>query len=63
MVSDGVADPTRDEWLQNLLAGWNGEDPQLLAGLILGESARQRHGEDDCGIQVLSVPEEALKEV
>lgn len=22
MVSDGVADPNRDDWLQNLLAGW-----------------------------------------
>lgn len=53
MVSDGAADPTRDEWLQNLLAGWNGEDPQTLAGLILGESIRQMRGQDDCGIQIL----------
>lgn len=32
MVSDGVADPGRDEWLQNLLAGWDGEDPQTPGG-------------------------------
>ena len=30
MVSDGVADPNRDDWLQNLLAGWGGDDPQTL---------------------------------
>lgn len=35
MISDGVADPSRDEWLLDLLAGWEGEDPQVLAGLIL----------------------------
>ena len=38
MISDGVADPSRDEWLLDLLAGWEGEDPQVLAGLILSES-------------------------
>ena len=27
MISDGVADPSRDEWLMDLLAGWEGEDP------------------------------------
>ena len=26
MVSDGVADSTEDEWLQNFLAGWQGSD-------------------------------------
>ena len=32
--------PTRsdDEWLQNLLAGWEGENPQLLVSAILAES-------------------------
>lgn len=63
MVSDGVADPTRDEWLQNLLAGWNGEEPQILAGLILGESIRQMQGQDDCGIQILYRGAEERKEV
>ena len=56
MVSDGVADPGRDEWLQDLLAGWEGEDPQTLAGLILSESIRREHLQDDCGIQVLYRP-------
>lgn len=53
MISDGVADPGRDEWLQDLLAGWEGEDPQELAGLILAESIRREHLQDDCGVQVL----------
>ena len=56
MISDGVADPGRDEWLMDLLAGWEGEDPQALAGLILSESIRREHLLDDCGIQVLYRP-------
>lgn len=56
MISDGVADPGRDEWLQDLLAGWEGDDPQVLAGLILSESIRREHLADDCGIQVLYRP-------
>ena len=58
MISDGVADPGRDEWLQDLLAGWEGKDPQALAGLILSESIRQEKLQDDCGIQVLYRAEE-----
>ena len=58
MISDGVADPGRDEWLQDLLAGWEGEDPQTLAGLILSESIRREKLQDDCGIQVLYRAEE-----
>ena len=61
MVSDGVADPEKDEWLQNLLAAWTGDDPQDLAGLILAESVRREHLRDDCGIQVLYCPEEETK--
>ena len=53
LVSDGVADPLRDEWLQDLLAGWQGEDPQALAALILAESVRREGLQDDCGVQVL----------
>ena len=53
MVSDGVADPGRDEWLQDLLAGWDGDDPQALANLILSESLRREDLQDDCGVQVL----------
>ena len=60
MVSDGVADPEQDEWLQDLLAGWDGGDPQALAGLIMAESIRREHLRDDCGIQVLHCP--ALEE-
>ena len=64
MVSDGVADPGRDEWLQNLLAGWEGEDPQTLAGLILSESIRREDLQDDCGVQVLYLPRpDGLKKV
>ena len=53
MVSDGVAEPDGDEWLQNLLAGWSGEDPQALANLVLKESIRREGLQDDCGVQVL----------
>lgn len=63
MVSDGVADPTRDEWLQDFLAGWSGDDPQTLAGLILGESIRRMQGADDCGILILCRGDEAAQEV
>lgn len=61
MVSDGVADPNQDEWLLNLLAGWEGEDPQALAGVILRESVQREHLQDDCGIQVLYRPGEEEK--
>ena len=63
MVSDGVADPGRDDWLQDLLAGWEGEDPQTLAGLILAESIRREHLRDDCGSQVLYRPQRGEKMV
>lgn len=63
MISDGVADPGRDEWLQDLLAGWNGEDPQVLASLILSESIRREGLQDDCGIQVLYLPKDGIKKV
>jgi hypothetical protein len=61
MISDGVADPGRDDWLQDLLAGWDGEDPQELAGVILSESIRREGLQDDCGIQVLYLPKEGVK--
>ena len=56
MISDGVADSLSDDWLQNLIAGWDGEDPQMLAGLILQETVRRGEPADDCGIQVLHFP-------
>lgn len=57
MVSDGVADALGDEWLQDLLAGWEGTDPQALAGLVMAEAARRGSRQDDCGVQVLYLPE------
>ena len=63
MISDGVAEPSRDEWLMDLLAGWSGEDPQALAGLILTESIRREKLKDDCGVQVLYRPKSREKMV
>jgi stage II sporulation protein E len=53
MVSDGVADALGDEWLQDLLAGWEGTDPQQLAGLVMQEAAKRGHLADDCAVQTL----------
>lgn len=63
LISDGAADSGHDEWLQNLLAGWSGTDPQQLANLILREAERQNGLVDDCGVQVLYLPAEGLREV
>lgn len=60
MVSDGVADALSDEWLQDLLAGWTGNDPQELAGLVLREARTRRGGEDDCAVQILYLEEERV---
>lgn len=40
MVSDGVADETDDEWLQNLMAGWSGQSAEALASLSSRSRAR-----------------------
>ena len=63
MVSDGVADALADEWLQDLLAGWEGTDPQALAGLVMQEAVRRGRLADDCGVQVLFWPEEGPRQV
>ena len=63
LISDGVADGGHDEWLQNLLAGWTGTDPQQLANLILKEAEKQGGLADDCGVQVLYLPPEETKRV
>ena len=63
MISDGVADATRDEWLQDLLAGWEGDDPQTLANFLLSESLRRERLDDDCGIQILYLSETPVKKV
>ena len=61
MVSDGVADAGSDEWLQDLLAGWSGEDPQALAGAILAECRRRGALRDDCAVQAVYFPEAGVK--
>ena len=53
MVSDGVADAGNDEWLQDFLAGWSGEDPQALAGALMAECRKRGRTADDCAVQVL----------
>ena len=63
LISDGVADADHDDWLQDLLAGWEGADPQILAGLVLSEAARRGQVEDDCGVQVLYLPPDGSKSV
>lgn len=56
MVSDGVADCGDDQWLQDLLAGWRGEDPNVLVSLVLRECWQRRHGDDDCSALCLYLP-------
>ena len=48
MISDGVAESGDDIWLQDLLAGWHGEDPHVLVSLVLRECRARRGGDDDC---------------
>jgi len=50
LISDGISDILTDEWLQNLLAGWQGNDPQELAQYILREAMERTGGEDDCSV-------------
>ena len=59
MLSDGVADTLDDEWLQNLLAGWEGHDPQQLVAAILADSMDKRGGTDDAGVLALYIPEDS----
>lgn len=53
-VSDGVAGED-DEWLQDLLAGWDGTSPQALAQELLRQSQQRTGGSDDCAVLVLAV--------
>ena len=48
MISDGVADATGDDWLQNLLAGWQGGGPQRLVSVLMAESRKHGGLQDDC---------------
>ena len=56
MISDGVADSGEDQWVQDLLAGWQGEDPNVLASLVLREAYQRRHGDDDRSVLCLYLP-------
>ena len=56
MISDGIADENSDEWLQNLLVGWNGTDVHALTALILSESRSRRGLEDDCAVLTVHLP-------
>jgi len=56
LVSDGVADSGGDQWLQDLLAGWQGEDPNVLTSLVLSECWQRRHGDDDRSVICLYLP-------
>ena len=56
MVTDGVADSTDDAWLQGLLAGWEGENPQMLVSAILADSFEHKGTSDDAGVLVLYLP-------
>lgn len=49
LVSDGVT-ARGDEWLQDLLAGWEGGAVHLLTGRILSESDAHGGREDDCAV-------------
>lgn len=56
MVSDGVADSGDDAWLQDLLAGWQGDNPNVLVSLVLRECRERRGGDDDCSAICLYLP-------
>ena len=56
MISDGIADSSEDAWVQDLLAGWQGEDPNVLASLVLREAYQRRKGDDDRSVLCLRLP-------
>lgn len=56
LISDGIADRSCDEWLLNLLAGWNGSSADELTTLILSESRCRKGLADDCAVAVLHLP-------
>ena len=56
MISDGIADETNDEWLQNLVAGWQGGEVNSLVSLILRESCSRKGLSDDCAVLILQLP-------
>lgn len=56
LISDGIADSSDDIWLQDLLAGWQGEDPNTLVSLVMKECRERRGGDDDCSALCLHLP-------
>lgn len=57
MLTDGVADVNDDDWLQSLLAGWRGDDPQALVSAILAAGREHRGLSDDGGVMALYIDE------
>lgn len=55
MVSDGVASGQGDGWLRELLRGFDGLSPRMLADCILQESGRREGRGDDRTVMVLKV--------
>ena len=56
MISDGIADETCDEWLQNLLAGWQGREVNALIARIMAESRSRKGLTDDCAVLAVQLP-------
>lgn len=54
LVSDGVAGDD-DEWLLDLLTGWEGTSPRALAEEVLRQSQQRTGGADDCAALVLAI--------
>ena len=55
MVSDGVTSGRGDEWLKELLTGFDGLSPRVLADCILQESGRREGRGDDRTVMVLKI--------
>ena len=58
LVSDGLVDAAEDDWLQDLLAGWSGGEPQRLVSVLMAESRRAVGERDDCSCLCLYAPPE-----
>lgn len=54
LVSDGVT-AEGDEWLQDLLAGWDGASPRELVGHVLRQAEERCGGGDDCAVIAVRV--------